>query len=117
MERVIILVAVALILLAFLLPNEEILNKKLCEGDKFSFNGYYVSVRRGYLGVYYKNSQVYLVKGNRTYIEIPNVKVDPFDGCYLVTIYQKPDEALYLFVLGVSLIGAVIYYNFFVKYR
>lgn len=112
------LIALGLLLMfAFLLYPSETISQTFCEGSFGKLGGYDVSVHEGFLRVYYNGEEVFTVKGNQVLVEKVDVDYSYSNGCYQLSIREKPEKALYLFVAGALLIGAAFYYIAFLKYR
>jgi hypothetical protein len=112
------LLALGLILiLAFFLYPSETISGTFCEGSFGKLGGYEVSVRDGFLKVYQNGEEVFTAKGEHIFVRKANVEYFISNGCYSVSVREKPEKALYLFVAGVVIIGATFYYIAFLKYR
>ena len=46
-----------------------------------------------------------------------NVEYSYSENCYRLVVKEKPEEAPYIFALGVVLIGVAFHYMLFLKYR
>ncbi|USS40066.1 hypothetical protein NF865_06900 [Thermococcus aggregans] len=112
-----IIVLGLLLILAFLLYPSETISQTFCEGSFGKLDSYDVSVRDGFLRVYYKGEEIFTAKGDQILVKKTNVDYSYSKGCYQVSIKEKPEKALYIFIAGVVLIGAAFYYMAFLKYR
>jgi len=118
MEREEYLIALGLVLIiAFFLYPSETLSGTFCEGSFGKLGSYEVSVQNGFLKVYQKGEEIFTAKGEQVFVRKANIDYLISDGCYWVGVREKPEEALYLFVVGVILIGVAFYYMAFLRYR
>ncbi|ALV62330.1 putative membrane protein [Thermococcus sp. 2319x1] len=115
-EEYIIIFGLILIVAFFLFPSETI-SGTFCEGDYGKLSNYDVSVQNGFLKVYLKGEEIFTAKGERIFVRKADIKYSISDECYEVSIREKPEKALYLFVVGIILIGIAFYYIAFLRYR
>jgi len=115
-EEYLIALGLVLIIAFFLYPSET-LSGTFCEGSFGKLESYEVSVQNGFLKVYQKGEEIFTARGEQVFVRKANIDYLISDGCYSVSVREKPEEALYLFVVGVILIGIAFYYIAFLRYR
>lgn len=115
-EEYLIALGLVLIIAFFLYPSET-LSGTFCEGSFGKLGSYEVSVQNGFLKVYQGGEEIFTARGEQVFVRKANIDYLISDGCYSVSVSEKPEEALYLFVVGVILIGIAFYYIAFLRYR
>ncbi|ASJ10719.1 hypothetical protein A3L12_05110 [Thermococcus sp. P6] len=115
-EEYLIVLGVALLTFFFLFPNEN-LSGTFCEGDRGTLGDYYVSVQNGFLRVSSDGQEVFVARGESVILRKIQPDYSFSEGCYTLNIRVKPKMTLYLFILGVGVIGIAFYYMAFLKYR
>lgn len=115
-EEYVLVLGLLLIVASLLYPSEAI-SGTFCEGSSGELGSYSVGVQNGFLRVYHRGEEALVAKGDRVLLKRENVEYSYSENCYRLVVKEKPEEALYIFVLGVVLIGVAFYYMLFLKYR
>lgn len=115
-EEYLIALGLVLIIAFFLYPSETI-SGTFCEGSFGKLGSYEISVQDSFLKVYQKGEEVLTAKGEQIFVKKANIEYLYSNECYTVTIREKPEKALYLFIVGVVLLGVAFYYMAFLRYR
>ncbi|AIF68993.1 hypothetical protein PAP_02860 [Palaeococcus pacificus DY20341] len=115
-EEYLIILGVLLIVGFFLFPSEN-LSGMFCDGDRGTLGDYYISVQNGFLMVSSNSQELFVARGRNVILKKIELDYSFSNGCYTLNVRRKPEEALYLFILGVVLIGMAFYYLAFLKYR
>lgn len=111
------IIAGLILIIGFFIYPSELLSETFCEGSFGKLGSYEVSVQNGFLKVYQRGEEIFTAKGEQVFVRKANIDYLISDGCYSVSVREKPEEALYLFVIGVILIGIAFYYMAFLRYR
>lgn len=115
-EEYLVILGILLVVGFFLFPSEN-LGGMFCDGDRGTLGNYYISVQNGFLRISSNGQELFVARGRSIILKRIELDYSFSNGCYTLNIKIKPEEALYLFILGVALMGAAFYYIAFLKYR